>query len=665
MTSAKNGICSHSVRLGIGVTGHRHANQAYAANAAAIESVLEDLFADVDRLTGEAAVDGLAIASTRLSTLLVDGTDQLAARLGRALGWEIVAPLPFGRTLNAAINAAPETPADVRAILAGQAPADAAVAARLAAIAEAADNARVFELAEQDDRIAQLYLAAVDAPDDPMAARVLQAETAYRASLAGRVLIEHSDLLVAVWDGVSWAELGSAGWTVATALDLGSPVLWIDPARPADWRIMETPEELIHRRKEPVETEGRHARLRTLVKRAVLPEVGEAEAREQIAAARAFEAIGWRPKSNRLAHAYRRVEALFDGGKRPFRSLVQRYEAPDAVASGSGENLDRLMRTLPGSDPHLAESVRDIAMRGFAFADGVSSRLSDAFRGGMTVSFILSAFAIVGGILYLPFGLNEQKWVFALFEFSLLVAIIAITVKGQKGRWHQRWFQTRRVAEYFRHSPLMLVVGSARPPGLWPQATGATWPEWYVRHALRAIGLPRGKVSAAYLREALQGLLREHIVPQRDYHAAKAGRLRRVHHNLDRLSEWMFGAAVLSVTLYLLLAGATELGLFSAPLLEKLGKTFTVLGVAFPTFGAAIAGIRYFGDFERFAAISEATAEKLTFVETRAQRLLDAPPDTIDYGHVAALVHAADEVVFSEIESWQSVFGSKATTIPV
>jgi hypothetical protein len=37
----------------------------------------------------------------------------------------------------------------------------------------------------------------------------------------------------------------------------------------------------------------------------------------------------------------------------------------------------------------------------------------------------------------------------------------------------------------------------------------------------------------------------------------------------------------------------------------------------------------------------------------------------LDYGRVADLVHATDDVVVSEIESWQAVFGGKHVTVPV
>lgn len=84
-----------------------------------------------------------------------------------------------------------------------------------------------------------------------------------------------------------------------------------------------------------------------------------------------------------------------------------------------------------------------------------------------------------------------------------------------------------------------------------------------------------------------------------------------------------------------------------------------------PTLGAAVAGVRYFGDFERFAAISQVTAEKLEAIHNRIGLLLSGPIEAIDYDRVSDLAHATDDIVVSEIESWQSVFGGKHITVPV
>ena len=124
------------------------------------------------------------------------------------------------------------------------------------------------------------------------------------------------------------------------------------------------------------------------------------------------------------------------------------------------------------------------------------------------------------------------------------------------------------------------------------------------------------------------------------------------------LRPWEFATALMCLSI-----ARSLIGVVPAALAEKTAKGFTFLGVLFPTLGGAVAGIRYFGDFDRFAAISRVSAEKLDAVHRRACLLRDAP--TLGYGRVADLAHAADEVVVSEIESWQAVFAGKHFTVPV
>jgi hypothetical protein len=229
--------------------------------------------------------------------------------------------------------------------------------------------------------------------------------------------------------------------------------------------------------------------------------------------------------------------------------------------------------------------------------------------------------------------------------------------------WLRRWFETRRVAEYLRHAPVLLL-GVARPRGRWPKAAEAGWPEMYARQALGEIGLHGLKVTPGNLRTALVDLLQSHVRSQCDYHRGKAVRLARVHHNLDRAAEAMFLLAVLSVATNLCVVAGGALGLIAAPHVVASAKPFTLLGVALPAIGGAFAGIRYFGDFERFSAISDVRAEKLDLLDTRIRRTLAGPDSGICYARVANPAHAMDEIVVSEIESWQSVLASKNIAVP-
>lgn len=651
-------------RFTIGVTGHRASHPSFPVDDRSLEAAFRTLFGHMDDLLAQCASGvGEGLAATRLHTLTSDGTDQIAAQLALDRKWELIVPLPFGRNVNAAINARPMDAADMRRALAGEPVSDKDTASRIARIDNLIARASLFELADDDDRITALLLAA-SGPDSSMAAqKASDLAAGARAAMAGRILIEQSDLLIAVWDGQSAADVGGTGHTVAMALDMGTPVLWIDPADPARQRILQTPEALAEC-SDPGCEDTNHDALAAIIRASVLPQMSGLTGSH--IGTDALNCARWRDHSSRFAHAFRRVEALFGekGLAKRFGSVRQTYERPSDIAAGSAAPLLSAIDALPAGDPDLWTRIEAKVLRRFAWADGVSAHISDSYRSGMTVNFLLGSFAIIAGILYLPLVDTSQKWLFASAEFLLLLTIIGITVYGTRQRLHGRWFETRRAAEYLRHSPLLLAMGVARPAGNWPRGTKSFWPEWYVRHSLRGVGLPAARIGKPYLQAALAMLRDHHVLPQRDYHRRKARQLNRVHEGLDHLSALLFVAAVFSVAIYLGLVAAEHFGAIEGGWVAHAAKLFTVLGVALPTLGGALAGIRYFGDFERFAAISEVAAEKLGVVADRIALLQSAPVERLEYRHVADLIHAADDVVFSEIQNWQAVFSGKKITVP-
>ncbi len=644
-----------AIRLSLAVTGHRESNLTFTAHRADVAVALSEVFAQIDANIAAEPAGPCTLAPTRLHCLLTDGVDLMAAGDAVARGWELVVPLPFGHDFNVAINAEPETVADMEALLVGGEATDSATHGRAQAIRALTGQARRFELAERDDVIAALYRAKLAAPADIGKAQAFAARASERVALAARVMIEQSDILIAVWDGATHSFVGGTGHTILAALELGAAVIRINPAEPHNWHILRAPEALAA----PAHTvtEDRQTALAELV-RSALRHDGDNTGITLL------NAETWHKRSSRWWTGYRRIEALF-GGSRPFRSMRQSYETPEGIATGSSAAMLAIAQALPGGDVSLETNINKEVLQRFAWADGISARLSDSYRGGMIANFLLSALAVVTGIAYQPLASSNEKWMFASVEFVFLAAILVITWLGGRWRWHGRWFETRRVAEYLRHAPILLLLGVARAPGRWPTGSDTSWPEYYARHALRGLGLPRVVITPAYLRLALEKLLDEHVVRQRDYHQHKAKKLTTVHHNLDGFSARLFQLAVVSVSIYLVLAAITAFGMMTHEALHAASKYFTFLGVLLPTFGAAIAGMRYFGDFERFAAISEVTAEKLDGVHSRIRLLLSAPDAALDYARVSELAHLTDEIVVSEIENWQAVFGGKHITVPV
>ena len=350
----------------LGVTGHRLANPLLAANLAETSAVLDAVFVRIAALVAEAGG-----ANPRLHSLLNDGTDQIAAELALTLGWELVAPLPFGQALDCAINATPPTPEDAEALLAGGEPADPACAARAGALRAIGAKARRFELAERDAEIAALYLARLRDMGDATKFQAASFAMSERVALAGRVMIEQSDLIVAVWDGASTRLIGGTGATIAHALELGTPVLWIDPRTPADWRVLFLPEELAAG---SAARPDRQAVLAGLVSDTI-GTVEMATRKGRVAGPNALAPEHWRPKSPRFWHAYRRIEALFgeQGLAGRFRSLRQTYAIPDAAATVTEGSQLADVSALAGQEPGFAERIGAAVLR--RFAAGERSRL--------------------------------------------------------------------------------------------------------------------------------------------------------------------------------------------------------------------------------------------------------------------------------------------------
>jgi hypothetical protein len=642
--------------LALGITGHRAGNPSFDMHSGTIASDLAAIFAQIEDIAGALPVERETI---RLYSLLVDGTDQVAAELALERGWELVVPLPFGEQLNLAINAHPTTPADATALSHGLPAADPVVEARAAAIRAITARARLFELADRDAELEPLWLASLAAPGQHGAARAFEALASENVALAGRVMIERTDLVIAVWDGKATNLPGGTGHTVTNALAMGTPVLLVDPARPGHWSILTRPEELGHLVVQDGGTMAHRNRLEAIIRTAIVAEGWNPALLEREV---------WRPRSAVAFGFYRRIERVFGGGSGVFGSLRVDYEAPGAIASGSAAGLVASAAAMPCGDAAIAARLIGEVLPMFAWADGVASRLGDAYRSGMCVNFVLAAFAVIIGLAFLPAGLGEYKWAFAGTELLLLVGILALTAAGSRLGWHRRWFELRRVAEYLRHSPGLLLLGVSRPTGRWPRKgggrTSGEWPEHFARHALRAIGLPRARLTRAYLRAGLGEIALPHVSAQRVYHEIKAHRLETVHHRLDRAAETCFVLAVLCVLAYLLLKGASLAGIVPPPFVARVSPLFTFLGVAFPTLGANLAGIRYFGDFERFGAISRVAAEKLREIETRIGLLLAGSECKLTYAAAADLMHALDEAVVDEIASWQSVFGAKHLALP-
>ena len=118
----------------------------------------------------------------------------------------------------------------------------------------------------------------------------------------------------------------------------------------------------------------------------------------------------------------------------------------------------------------------------------------------------------------------------------------------------------------------------------------------------------------------------------------------------------MFALAVVSVAAYLVLKAGGALHVWPTSVAEQLSYFFTFLSVLLPTFGGAFASIRYLGDFERFCRDLQSDCRKARGHSRSHRAAARGSGRRARLRPGADLVHATDDVVVSEIESWQAVY---------
>ncbi|MDA7980399.1 MAG: hypothetical protein MPJ50_16700 [Pirellulales bacterium] len=173
----KDGHPSAGIPFVIGVTGHR---ELPLEDLDKIKSVLRDLFAEVQSLLPETPL--------RVLSPLAEGADRLVAEIALELGVELVAVLPF----------------------------------------PAADYEQDFGSPESTDefrRLVQNSVGVVTIPPHSDAKQAPQTSDprAIQYALTGAFVAEHSQLMIALWDGEYTGKLGGT-WQVVDFVRHGIPV---------------------------------------------------------------------------------------------------------------------------------------------------------------------------------------------------------------------------------------------------------------------------------------------------------------------------------------------------------------------------------------------------------------------------------------------------------
>jgi hypothetical protein len=454
----------------------------------------------------------------------------------------------------------------------------------------------------------------------------------------GRIVLEQSDFLIAIWDGEPAAGKGGTTQIVEEALEQSVPVVWLHAFH------QKAPCILI------VDESGDRQELR----------LEELDSRF----ASRFSQIAGDAKSDfNFSYAYcAEKQPRFDFGRlfRIFRDVL----AKGKIRAGSWRIADfepsaraewtKMVSDSPAPPEATQHYLLDRLCPHYAWADGLSGYYAGLLRSSSLATNLLSASAVLVAMLgMLGHAYHiEGRRVPAITEFALIVVILAITWHGRRKRWQERWLNYRQLAELLRQycylSPLGCPLATPPLPAHFSAGSDRSWVDGMFRAIARDLGLAPAIVDRPYL--ASIGKLIESILDdQIRYHEGNSHTLSKLSHRLHHIGT----------TLFILTLVACVVHVFT----NQESYLLLILATVPPAFGAAFYAIASHGEFARTADRSRAMALELKSLQTMdLKNALESQTESF-----AALREAAQRiagVMIAETMDWSFVFRYRTLNLP-
>lgn len=589
------------LELALGVTGHRQANLQGADLAAlrtAVAAALAQLGSALQAVQQRhAEAFDAAPPRLRLVSALADGADSLVAHAALDAGWPLDACLPFAREAYAADFSAPQL-ADFETLL-----------SRAHA---------VFELPGQRSDV----------------------EAAYEA--VGRLILDQSDLLIALWDGDTNRGRGGTSRVVAEAVLRQVPVLHIHTRSGEPPQLLWSGLGVAEMEQPSVDTVPRAAATEMLPKVvAALTEPPQQEVdRRMLQRFHAERTVRSRPP---ITYPLLLAAA---GVRRLSRRDLQPLQADAAAQALRAPLVDERL------DPRFLDRI---AQR-YGIADVAGTYFAQVFRSGFIANYLLAGLAVVLALsgLVAP----ALKLPLIVSELVCIGLILANTQAGRRLGWHERWMDNRHLAEQLRSLAFSSAVGDLAlrsTTGTRDAAAVPGWVDWMARATARETGLPHARVDEGYLRAVREGTL-QLVDDQLGYHKANAARMHELDHRLSLAGEVLFGATVVACLGWI----AAKLGGLPMGGHGKVGLTefVTFATAALPALASAIYGIRQQGDFGGAAFRSQVTVERLERLRQYMTR------DPIEHARLLARLRSLSDIMTNDIGNWRSTVKARPLTLP-
>jgi hypothetical protein len=549
---------------------------------------------------------------------LAEGADRMFAEEALAQGYQLTCVMPFAeaeftRDFSASEAFELDSPARFSGILAR---------------AEASGGLTRFELDGRRDRAHEAYEA------------------------AGRVVIDQSDLMIAIWDGGSANGTGGTFQTLRQALAYQTPTVWIDTRSPFSVRLLEDVvefDDLVREGLAPICGTADPGELDRAIDRLVAGELnlsGEESSRLESY----LNEI--RPRRN-FSFSWKLFRDFMDSGTVRWPGF------------GVPEFVGQIRTAWPTIDdgaiaePPVASWINARLRSHYAWSDKLADFYADAHRSGFINASLLAAAAVFTALLPVAAHFGRRASVAtAILETIILILMVGLPLRARQRAWHRKWLEYRVMAELVRELRILAPLGGARPA---PRTAAhlasygdptRSWMNWQIRAIARGLRLPNAKVDAAYVSARCAELLAflgsaDSPHGQIGFHHRNCERMETIHQRLHRMSLILFAVTIAAVAANWMFRFVDP----SAP--ERLTAWLVLFSAFLPALGAAFASINNQGEFARLQRRSRAMADGLASVRDRIATLAEA-----DHASLAAVLGLAGQVaamMMDENTDWRIV----------
>lgn len=482
--------------------------------------------------------------------------------------------------------------------------------------------------------------------------------------LATRMLIDHVDIVVALWQGPAGEIARESGSSltrraITMAQQRNVPVLWIPTTDQADdLRLRARLQDAFVGKGawSPLQGDALSTTLRSIVD----PYQGAATARatkKESVWRKLWREVCGKHKDHgddateaRLQDALRKARAVLESPPLPTASTWIHRFSDWAAEHSPFELLMKLVAEPKPKDPNAGPTIATKIDQAMTSADERSILLMRRYRANFSWIFTLGACAVLFAVLAFlfkplvaPVGIG-----LAALEVLAVLVILYLHANAHSEGWQQRAIDARLCAELLRQAKSIRVcyVNVARPRGDGVLA----WPQWYLQALLREVDLDKGDqvLDLGVLRKRCDTVREELIKDQRNWYAKKQGIHHRAHELLHRSELRIFSIVVAACTLSLI-----SIALPSHASVDVLKKLLFVLTAGLPAIAAACHGIAVQAELAR---IADSYHRMVKVLDMRLARL-DALVGDIKLAELQREVSTASNLMLAEVEDWTRSYG--------